>query len=502
MVHHPKFQLFRGHDDLFYFRLLAMNGENLLRSEGYTAKTNAINGMLAVKAGAAAQRLEAREAKNGQHYFVVLAANHEIVGVSETYSSKGGLVNGMRAVERDAAYANAEDLTIEAPVYSNPKYQIFRGADNQFYFHLRARNGEIVLASEGYVAKSSARAGIRSVRNHVTETAEYFEREVAANGQYYFNLKAENGEIIGTSELFTSETGRDASIMSVIDIADLAPVEDTTVSNLIDLTLAESPEENGMNGEQPAAEAPHEMQEGESPIPNPKFQIFEGRDGQFYFRLRASNGEILLQSEGYTRKAGAELGIGSVKRHGKNQDNYQIRTAVNGQFYFVLRANNSIMPGQIIGVSELYVSLKGAENGIEGVIKIAANAPIEDTTLGALVYHNPKFELFKGDDGEFYFHLKARNGEILLQSEGYKSKSGAVNGIESVRKNAALADRFEQLTAEDGQFYFVLKAGNQQVIGVSETYTSEAGRTNGMESVMKLAPYAPVEDQTILEEVV
>lgn len=107
-----------------------------------------------------------------------------------------------------------------------------------------------------------------------------------------------------------------------------------------------------------------------------------------------------------------------------------------------------------------------------------------------------KFVISTRKNGEFQFNLKADNGQVILASEGYASKSSCTNGIESVRKNAASDGQFERKTAANGKFFFNLKATNGQVIGSSEMYESEAGRDNGIASVMKNAPGATVDDQT------
>ena len=107
---------------------------------------------------------------------------------------------------------------------------------------------------------------------------------------------------------------------------------------------------------------------------------------------------------------------------------------------------------------------------------------------------NPKFTIFTGSDDQFYFRLSARNGETILSSEGYTSKSGCMNGIEAVKENAPDDERYERGTASNGQFYFNLVAKNGEVIGKSETYTSESGRDNGIEAVKKTAPDAPIDD--------
>ncbi|NIP22340.1 MAG: DUF1508 domain-containing protein, partial [Phycisphaerae bacterium] len=73
-------------------------------------------------------------------------------------------------------------------------------------------------------------------------------------------------------------------------------------------------------------------------IPNPKFQIFSGKDDQFYFRLKAENGETILSSEGYSAKASCENGIRSVKESAVNIDLFERKTSQSGQPYFVLKA--------------------------------------------------------------------------------------------------------------------------------------------------------------------
>jgi len=103
-----------------------------------------------------------------------------------------------------------------------------------------------------------------------------------------------------------------------------------------------------------------------------------------------------------------------------------------------------------------------------------------------------KFEVKVAKNGQFYFNLKAGNGEIILTSEMYKAKASCLNGIESVKKNAPDDEKYELLTAANGKLHFNLKAANHQVIGSSQMYASEASAKNGIESVKKNAPDADV----------
>ena len=102
--------------------------------------------------------------------------------------------------------------------------------------------------------------------------------------------------------------------------------------------------------------------------------------------------------------------------------------------HFNLVASN----GEVIGSSQNYSPKDGCMNGIESVRKNAEAAKLEDQTVeGFATETNPKFEIYEDKAGEFRFRLKARNGEIILSSEGYKAKASCKNGVESVRKNAA-----------------------------------------------------------------
>jgi uncharacterized protein YegP (UPF0339 family) len=107
-----------------------------------------------------------------------------------------------------------------------------------------------------------------------------------------------------------------------------------------------------------------------------------------------------------------------------------------------------------------------------------------------------KFEIKKDKAGKFRFSLKAGNGQVILASQGYSSRSGCENGIESVRKNSKNDDMFERCTAKNGSPYFCLKSSNGQVIGNSEMYSSVSAMENGIASVRKNAPDAKVDDNS------
>lgn len=107
---------------------------------------------------------------------------------------------------------------------------------------------------------------------------------------------------------------------------------------------------------------------------------------------------------------------------------------------------------------------------------------------------NPKFQLFKSTvNDQYYYHLRAGNGEIILSGEGYTSKKNCLKGIESVKENASNDSRYERKDST-GNYTFNLKAANGEIIGRSENYTTSSSRENGIAAVKKDAPHAPVED--------
>lgn len=106
------------------------------------------------------------------------------------------------------------------------------------------------------------------------------------------------------------------------------------------------------------------------------------------------------------------------------------------------------------------------------------------------------YELSKGKNGQFHFVLKAGNAETILSSELYKTRASAENGIASVQKNSPDEARYELKQASNGKFYFNLKAANHQVIGNSQMYASEASRATGVASVRKNGPSTRIKDLT------
>lgn len=209
-----------------------------------------------------------------------------------------------------------------------------------------------------------------------------------------------------------------------------------------------------------------------------KFQTFAAKDGQHYFHLLAGNGEKLLSSEGYTSVTGAKNGIASVKTNAVIDSRYLSREASDGSQYFVLIAGN----GQIIAVSQMYSTASSRNRAIMTVKTIVGQVVAQEAAAAAAA----KFEIFKGLDGRYYFHAKAGNGEIVLQSQGYSTRTGASNGVSSVQLNGSNPARYVVVPAADGRYFFHLKAGNGAVIARGELYETKWNAERGVETCVAL----------------
>lgn len=107
-----------------------------------------------------------------------------------------------------------------------------------------------------------------------------------------------------------------------------------------------------------------------------KFEIYKDKKGEFRFRLKASNGQNILASEGYKTKASCKNGIESVRKNSADASRFEKKDTKAGKFSFNLKAGNS----QVIGTSQSYDAAKSRDAGIKSVATNAPKAKVEDTT--------------------------------------------------------------------------------------------------------------------------
>lgn len=107
------------------------------------------------------------------------------------------------------------------------------------------------------------------------------------------------------------------------------------------------------------------------------------------------------------------------------------------------------------------------------------------------------YEVSKSSNGQFRFVLKAANAETILNSELYTTRSAADKGIAAVQSNSALDERYEKKSTKDGHPYFNLKAGNHEIIGSSEAYSSDAACAKGIAAVKANGQTKVIKDKTL-----
>jgi uncharacterized protein len=223
-------------------------------------------------------------------------------------------------------------------------FEVFESdVDGKWYFHLLASNGQIVLRSQAYTSESAAKKGVKSVQSNGKNSSR-FELLTAVNGEFYLNVKASNGEIIATTETYTTKSNAERAQSRIVDILKAG----ASIKN--------------------------------ADLASTGFQLFECGAKEFCFRLRAGNGEIVLQSEVYSSESAAKAGIDSVKANGARPEQFEVVESTNGkQAWFRLRASSAVplTSQQIVGKSQMYASAAGARKGVEAVVKLLATGSDE-----------------------------------------------------------------------------------------------------------------------------
>jgi len=210
------FETFQGVDGRHYFNLMAGNGQNVLRSQGYTKLSSAQSGVASVlENGNDKRNFDVKQATNGDWYFNLKAANHEIIGTSELYASKSNAERGAVVVRKLVRLSR--DATQAAP--RRESFETFKGEDGKSYFRLRAANGEILLGSQGYTTAASARNGIASVQSNGVDTSSYEVFETN-DGSFALRLVAANGEIIARGESYSSKSNATRAVNRLAEILD------------------------------------------------------------------------------------------------------------------------------------------------------------------------------------------------------------------------------------------------------------------------------------------
>ena len=265
----------------------------------------------------------------------------------------------------------------------------------------------------------------------------------------------------------------------------------------------EAPAEQPQKQTPPLEKAPAPDKKEEPVKSSGKYEIVKKR-GSFYFLLKANNGQLLLESSGYTTEQGARNGIDTFKNAVESGE-FKIDEDKNGNFKFILRASAR---SQMIYSGEAYGSRQRAESAVESVKNFAFKAAVkrveendddEASEIGAVVETKPlkeedhklggKYEI-EERDGNYYFLLKANNGQLLVESPAFTTEQGAKSGIETFKK-AAESGIFVIDKDKNDKFRFILRASaRSQLRYLGESYSTRQSAENSVASVRSFAQKA------------
>ena len=196
--------------DGWHFHVVAGNKRILLASEAYSSRTAALNGVLStLNNGVDPASYQVTPAAHG-YLLHLVAANNEIIGFTESYSTKSSATRAIGACVR-AVTSYLDQVQANT---TGARVQVDAGAGTTFHWNLFAKNGEIVLSSEAYSSEAAAWNGAFAVQD-ASAVATNFAIKTASDGRFYFTLTAENGQVVGVSQMYTTKESAQAGIAAV-----------------------------------------------------------------------------------------------------------------------------------------------------------------------------------------------------------------------------------------------------------------------------------------------
>lgn len=205
-----KFSLWQSTDGQWRFNLKSGNGATLLSSEGYSSRTAAINGILSVQNnGVDSAMYQVRQTATG-YILHLVAANHESIGFSQVYKTKSSATRAIgSSVRAVTSYLDKREANT-----AGARVEVLVGETGKFRFNYFARNGQVVLSSESYTTEAAALNGAFAVQTEGANDAAYSIKENVSGG-FYFTVTALNGEVVGTSQQYTTRASAAEAVGAV-----------------------------------------------------------------------------------------------------------------------------------------------------------------------------------------------------------------------------------------------------------------------------------------------
>ena len=206
-----KFDIWQATDGQWHFHLKSGNGGILLTSEAYSSRTAAITGVLATTGnGIDDNQYQVLPATHG-YLLHLVAGNNEVISFSQVYSTKSSATRAITS----CVHAVTTYLDKREAMTSGARVEVAQGATGQYHFNFDAANGQTVLSSESYTTEAAAFNGAMAVQTDGQNAANYAVLQNAAGG-FYFTVTALNGQVIGTSQQYTTKSSAQAAVKSVI----------------------------------------------------------------------------------------------------------------------------------------------------------------------------------------------------------------------------------------------------------------------------------------------
>jgi uncharacterized protein YegP (UPF0339 family) len=206
-----KVQLWKSSDSQFRFHVVSGNGRILLTSEGYTSRTGALNGILSVLDNGVDPAMYLLNKTPTDRYSLHLrAANWETIAFTQAYSTKS---SAKRAITSCVNAVTSYHDKLESNT-TGARVAVNEGSNGGFHFNVHANDGKIVLMSENYSSKAAAWNGAFAVKD-ASALASSFALKTSVDNRFYFTLTAQNGQIVGVSQMYSTEAAAAEGIASV-----------------------------------------------------------------------------------------------------------------------------------------------------------------------------------------------------------------------------------------------------------------------------------------------
>jgi uncharacterized protein YegP (UPF0339 family) len=536
--------------DGYAYRLKASNGEILATSEIYTTRDGVIKAIDTVKKNVETGEIRVFSDKHGKFKFKLVAQNHRVLVFSSNYAQEAGAQRASESFKKFALKADIVDIDLKdddlahATKLKIASYEDKTGGkyeldvdDGDYSWVLKASNGEILVQMEGYTSKPSALASIEKFKQYVAEGT--FKAIKDKSNHSLFKLYTQSNRVAAVGEAYSTKTAAISAANSVVafyKLAELVDLEEIAKKEARKQAAKEKRAEKKAlearqeevkqdEPEKKAAKRPQEKKTEPKPEEpekkaakrpavkkaetkdqpktgryNGKYEVYQAADGYAY-RLKASNGEVLATSEIYSTRDGVLRAINTVK---KNIETGELRVFADkkGKFKFKLTSSNH----RVLLISANYAQESGAKNATESFKKFALKADIVDIELkdddlasatAVKITSNEdktggKYEI-EEFNGEFSWDLKASNGEILVQMEGYISKASTLASIEKFKQYVA-EGTFKSIKDKTGHYQYKLYTKSNRVAAVGESYKTKTSAVSAANSVVSFYKMAEVVD--------